>query len=83
MLKTHSSNFRFFTCSILRYMNKIISSAYCKIERHSSTKWGTKPVICLSSLALEINKVSMSATKLKSKDFFRLKDFFKEKWRNF
>ena len=44
--------------------NRIVSSAYCRIHSLPSTKCGTTPFIRLSSLALETNNASISATKL-------------------
>jgi hypothetical protein len=45
----------------------MVSSMYCKIQRPSYTKCGIRPDICPSSLALDISKANISATRLKSK----------------
>jgi hypothetical protein len=53
-----------FACSKSFSIKSIVSSAYCKMEIPASIRCGTSPVIYPSSLALDISKDNMSATKL-------------------
>ena len=62
----HSKSFRFFACSRLFSIKRIVSSAYCKTERPLSTRCGTIPLNYWFSLALAIKIASMSTTILKS-----------------
>jgi hypothetical protein len=48
-------------------INSIVSSVYYRIEGPSCTRCGIKPVIFPSSLALDISKASIPATKLNNK----------------
>jgi hypothetical protein len=48
----------FFACSKSFSIKRIISSVYCKMEMSPSIRCDTRPVICPSSLALDINKVT-------------------------
>jgi hypothetical protein len=48
-------------------VNRIVLSAYCRIEIPPSTRCGTSPLACPSSFALFINVDNISTTRLKSK----------------
>jgi RNA recognition motif-containing protein len=47
--------------------NKIVSYAYYNIKMPPSTKYGTSPLICPSSLTRDINMANIFAILLKSK----------------
>ena len=60
--KAHSNIFVLVAFSISWSMKRMVSSAYYKIDKPPSTRWGTTPVTWPSSLALIIRIANMSTT---------------------
>ena len=63
--KAHSKSFMFLASSRSFSMKRIVSSAYCKIDKPLSTRFGTRPLINSVCFARSIKIAKISTTILK------------------